>query len=166
MEKEKIQFKIRPATLRDCLTMAYIIQIHANAGLMLERSIDQLTLLLANYFVAEIDRIVIGTCGMKFWPRNGVEIISSAVVGEFRKKGIGSALNSACIKKARLSGFKQVFTLTKQSGFYAKLGFKEFPKEEIEEKIWSECRFCKVKAGFAKDGLPICDEIAMRLILK
>jgi amino-acid N-acetyltransferase len=163
MEKE---LKIRPPILEDCLTMAYIINGHARAGHMLYKSFDQLISTIRNFLVAIKNGEVEGTCGMKFWPRDGVEIISSAVRSRSHDQGIGTALNKGCIQIAKSLGFKQVFTLTKRVSFYQNLGFIEFPKEEIQEKIWNDCRLCKLQKGFTRKGIPICEEVAMRLTFK
>jgi amino-acid N-acetyltransferase len=162
----KSKFKIRPATLEDCLTMAYIINGHARAGHMLHKSVDQLVSSIRNFLVAVKNGEIEGNCGMEFWPRNGVEIISSAVRSRSHGEGIGTALNKRCIQIAKNLGFKQIFTLTKRVSFYQNLGFIEFPKEEIQEKIWNNCRLCRLQKGFTKNGIPICEEVAMRLILK
>jgi len=47
----------------------------------------------------------------------------------------------------------KVFTLTLESGFFEKLGFKEVAKEALPMKVWSDCAKCTKQEH--------CDETAM-----
>ncbi len=155
---------IRPAVKKDCLAMKDIIKVHANEGQMLAKTISQLISLLPNYVVAEVDGTIVGVCGFKIWPADGVELISSAVTKEFHDRGIGSRLNRKCIEIARALGFDKFFVLTKRDDFYRGLGFREVPKTEFTSKVSSDCIFCREnEAEDPEEKIIKCEEKAMKL---
>ena len=172
MKSEEVKnLVIRSAVKKDCLAMKEIIKVHANEGQMLVKTISQLISLLPNYVVAEVDGTIVGVCGFKIWPVDGVELISSAVTKEFHDRGIGSRLNRKCIEIARALGFDKFFVLTKRGDFYRGLGFREVPKAEFKNeftsKISSDCIFCREnEAEDPEEKIIICKEIGMKLEVK
>ena len=153
---------IRNAMVGDVVTMKNIINGHAAHGLMRPKSVDRLTETLPNYFVAEVDGVVVGVCGFKIWAVDGVELISSAVLGKFHRTGIGSALNKTCIDACQKMGFKGFFVLTKQPEFYTKLGFVEVKKTKLRTKVFTDCANCSENMA-TKPGRVICSDVAMVL---
>lgn len=156
----KNNFKVRKAKVDDAVAMKNIINAHAAHGLMRSKSVSRLLESLPHYFVAEIDGQIVGVCGFKIWPSEGVEIISSAVKSEYHGQGIGLKLNKECIKAAHQIGFTNFFVLTKQPKFYAKLGFQETPKEKLSIKIFVDCDGCSENKSDAP-GKVICSDVAM-----
>ena len=61
------------------------------------------------------------------------------------------ALQSEKLKKERASW--RLFTLTTTPAFFRTIGFREVPKEEFPEKIWSDCSKCP--------KFNCCDETAL-----
>ena len=57
------------------------------------------------------------------------------------------------LAEARVLGMRRVFTLTYQTDFFARHGFRVVDKASLPQKIWAECVKC-VK-------FPDCDETAM-----
>lgn len=159
--KDVTRLRIRKATVRDCVAMRDIINKHADEGLMLHKSLNQLILLLPQYFVAVIDGVIVAVCGYKIWPSEGVEIISSAVIQTLHGMGIGRRMIFSCVEEAQKMGFKKFFTLTFQSGFFAKLGFFEVPKESLSSKIYTDCMYCRKNRSNEPDKIE-CDDVAMR----
>lgn len=165
MEKQKIKgLIIRPAELKDCIAMKNLINAHAAHGLMRPKSVNQLTITLFHYVVAEIDQAIIGVCGLKIWPIDGAEIISSAVRSEFHGIGVGTKLNQTIIKMISYKGFKKIFVLTKQPGFYAKLGFKKISKTALSHKIYVDCINCPENKSNDPKKID-CTDTAMQLLL-
>lgn len=159
MKKEVI---IRKAGIGDVTTIKHIINGHAAHGLMRPKSVDRLTEVLPNYFVAEVAGAVIGVCGFKIWASDGVELISSAVRSEYHRQGIGAALNKACIDNCLTIGFRRFFVLTKQPEFYAALGFIEVKKTELQAKVFIDCGGCPENEA-TDPGQVVCSDIAMVL---
>jgi amino-acid N-acetyltransferase len=158
---------IRPAKIFDIAAILLIINEHANRGLMLEKTYCELLELLPNFFVAEISGKIIGVCGFKIWLTEEAEIISSAVIEEYHRKGIGTKLNRRCIGRARTLGLTRFFTLTKQPEFYISLGFVEISKQEISYKLYVDCLKCKDNKNRDPNFIlsANCQDVAMRLLV-
>jgi amino-acid N-acetyltransferase len=153
---------IRSAVKQDCSAMKKIIDEHKKAEVLLPKSIGDLLMALPFYLVAEVDNTIVGVCGFKIWPADGVEIISSAVTSSYHDHGIGKKLNNRCIENAKALGFKEFFLMTKRVEFYASLGFKEVPKMQLSSKVFTDCINCSKNRTINPEGRVIdCDEIAM-----
>ena len=122
---------------------------------------------LSDFFIAEIDGVVIGTCAIKIWPSGLVEIISSAVHDDYHGKGVGGKINRACIAYAKVLGFKKCFVLTtkKRVPFYAHLGFKLMNKHRLSAKVFTNCAKCKRNKSKVP-GKVIYDDFAMQLVIE
>jgi len=158
---------IRPAKISDIVAILIIINEHASQGLMLEKNFCEMLELLPNFFVAELSGKIIGVCGFKIWLTKEAEIISSAVIEEHHRKGIGTKLNRKCIGRARTLGFARFFTLTKQPEFYETLGFVKISKQEISYKLYIDCLKCKDNKNRDPNFIlsANCQDVAMRLLV-
>lgn len=165
MQKKLSKVIYRNAKLADIPHMLRVINEHASRGLMLEKNKTDLLTLIPNFFVAELNDKIIGTCGYKIWLTADVEIISSAIAEKHHGQGLGSRLNKKAIGQARAIGFQRFFVLTNRSDFYKKLNFYEIRKEELSFKLYADCIKCKQNVN--KDpNFPLdvdCPEVAMRL---
>lgn len=143
----------RKAMFKDVEAVHKLINDYAEKGLMLSRSRNVLYETLRDLVVAEDDGIVVGVGSLHLVWDELAEIRAMAVAPHLTKAGIGRTIVEALIAEAEALGTKNLFTLTYQPGFFAKLGFREVPKEQLHHKVWKECINC---AKF-----PNCDEIAM-----
>jgi len=75
------------------------------------------------------------------------------VVPEQSGKGIGSMIVNKLTEEAQELGVKTLFTLTYRPEFFARLGFKEIPKEKLPHKVWKDCINCS--------KFPNCDEVPL-----
>ena len=160
---------VRKARADDAGEIYSIIDRHAERGVMLERSIENIYDNLRDFFVVETivekdatsgeaetgrdGSRVAGVCSLHIWGAELAEIRSIAVEEAFTGTGIGSTLVSACLEEARAIGLKKVFALTYMTGFFEKLGFYVEDKALLPQKIWGDCARC---ARF-----PSCDETAV-----
>lgn len=145
---------IRKAVMSDAKHIQALINNFAKTGLMLPVSINEIYEKILEFVVWDEGGQILGCCAMHPTWENLAEIRSVAVDQTCFKKGIGTAVVSAAMDKAREVGITDVFLLTYQPGFFGKLGFSELEKEHLPKKIWSDCLKC---AKF-----PDCDEIAMK----
>ena len=120
---------------------------------MLPRSLSYIYENLRDFSVVKDKNIVIGCCALHICWKDLAEIKSLAVDPIHHGKGVGKELVSACIMEARQLGLKSIFTLTLESEFFKKLGFKDISKEKLPMKIWGECMHC--------NKYPDCDEEAL-----
>lgn len=144
---------IRKAKIRDAVNINKIIQPNAEQGIMLFRSIYQIYGDIRDYFVAEINRKVVGCCalhivGKEYNPGNKeavmAEIRSLAVSEKNQRRGIGTKLIKESISEAKKMGINKIFILTIEEnlGFLERFGFQESSKEKLPQKIWQECVNC------------------------
>lgn len=146
---------VRKATIKDAEAIQFLINEYAKQGLMLPRSLNSIYENIRDFFVYEEDGKILGVCALTVVWDNLAEIRSLAVHPQKRKLGIGKTLVKACLKDAKHLQITRVFTLTYQSEFFKKLGFKEIDKNTLPQKIWRDCINC-VK-------FPNCDETAMEI---
>ncbi|SDE17831.1 Amino-acid acetyltransferase [Sporomusa acidovorans DSM 3132] len=143
----------RKAKFSDVEDILKLINDYAEQGLMLPRARNTLYEGLREFILAEEDGKVVGIAALHLvWEELG-EIRALAVHPSKVKSGVGSKIVELLTEEAKLLGVKTLFALTYQPGFFAKLNFKEVPKESVPHKMWKECINCP--------KFPNCDEIAM-----
>lgn len=165
--KNNLAVQYRPAKVADIPEMLKVINAHANHGHMLHKKYAELLEILPNFFVAELDEKIIGTCAFKIWLTKEIELISSAIIEVYHNRGIGLALNNEVIRRARIIGFTNFFVLTKRDTFYEKLGFYKVPKQNLSHKLYVDCLRCSENtegdpAFFLTDK---CKDVAMYKIV-
>ncbi len=120
---------------------------------MLFASVSDIYEKLLTFIVAEEGGQVVGCCALQVLWEDLAEIKSLAVDEAFFGKGIGRALVSGSMDKARGLGLAKVFTLTMEPAFFEKLGFVQVEKDTLPMKVWSDCTYCSKQDH--------CDEIAL-----
>ncbi|MCX8021854.1 MAG: N-acetyltransferase [Syntrophorhabdaceae bacterium] len=144
---------LRKAKIKDIKSIHSIINHAAARGEMLPRSLGELYDNMRDYFVFELNGVVVGTGALHICWEDLAEIRSVCVTKGHRKKGIGRTIVDACIDEAITYDIKKLFLLTYQIEFFEKCGFSTVDKRELPQKIWSDCIKCP--------KFPACDEIAM-----
>ena len=144
---------IRTARLSDALTIEGIASLYAERGYMLKRAPENIIENIRNFFVAEQNGLVIGSCAISFFTFHLAEIRTLAVIDTFKRRGVGSMLVAEAEKVLREEGVKTAFVLTLNPDFFLSLGYREVNKEMFPQKIWRDCTNCP--------KLMACDEIAM-----
>lgn len=114
---------------------------------------------LREYFVYRLDQSpLIGVAALHIYWEDCGEIRSVVVLPEFQNKGMGSKLVKKCLEEARAIGLKKIFALTTRPDFFKRIGFQQFPKDQLPPHIWSECKDCIKYPDF-------CNEVPMLLEL-
>ena len=144
---------VRFARLADAGAIAAITAEYARAGIMLERSAEDVIENIRNFFVAEIESRIVGCCAIAFYTSRLAEIRSVAVFPQYKRKGAGSMLVRKAEEVLREEGVQEVFVLTLNPHFFSSMGYAEIRKEYFPQKIWRDCTHCP--------KLMACDEIAM-----
>ncbi|MBP2635721.1 MAG: argA [Firmicutes bacterium] len=143
----------RKAKFSDVEDILKLINDYAEQGLMLPRARNTLYEGLREFILAEENGKIVGIAALHLvWEELG-EIRALAVHPDKTQSGIGRKIVDMLTEEARELGVKTLFALTYQPGFFAKLDFKEVPKESVPHKMWKECINCP--------KFPNCDEIAM-----
>lgn len=144
---------IRKARISDVKDIQKMVEVYAQRGEMLPRSLSELYDNLRDFYVYEEKGEAAGVCALHICWDDLAEIRSLVVAEGHIKKGIGKKLVIRCVDEAREFGIKRVFALTYQRAFFEKLGFHEIDKAQLPHKIWGDCLKCS--------KFPGCDEIAM-----
>lgn len=160
---------IRKANINDAVAIQHLIQIHAEKGQMLFRTLEDITRNIRDFFVFEKKKDIQGVCALNnAWEKTQmkdegfksdrdfgslVEVRSLVVHPGHLREGIGTALVSRCIQEAMAMEKEEIFVLTYAVSMFKKLGFEVIDKSALPHKIWTDCRGC------AKSDH--CDETAM-----
>jgi amino-acid N-acetyltransferase len=146
---------IRKAKIGDVVGIQKMLGGQAEKGKLLARSLSELYTNLRDMFVAAKEDAgpVIGCCSLHIIWENLAEIRSLAVEDSQQGQGVGRQLVEACIVEAKELGLGQIFTLTYETGFFERLGFRVVDKNVFPQKIWADCLHCP--------KFPDCDEVAL-----
>ncbi|MCF7958486.1 MAG: N-acetyltransferase, partial [Phycisphaerae bacterium] len=139
--------------LSDVPAIRDLINMHAEEGRMLFRSMADLYESIRDFKVYEGDGKVLGCCALPIIWADLAEVKSLAVLKGYQGKGIGAALVKVVVQEARQLKLPKIFTLTLEEGFFLKLGFQKVTMDSLPMKVWSECIHCSKQDQ--------CDEIAL-----
>ena len=143
---------VRNARVDDVDSIISLVNYYANKGLLLPKSPFKVYSKLQSFFVAEDRERIVGCASLIVLWRDLAEICSLAVDERYAGKGIGKALVSKCIEKARELKLPQVIVLTYQKKFFERMGFHLVDKDTFPRKLMWECLECP--------RLDKCDELA------
>jgi len=144
---------LKKASVEDIKQIHGIINSAASKGEMLPRSLGELYDNMRDYFVYVDDGRIVGTGALHICWEDLAEVRSICVVASHRMKGIGRKIVDATLEEAKSYKIRNVFLLRYQTDFFKKCGFHVTDKENLPQKIWSDCVKCP--------KFPECDEIAM-----
>lgn len=148
---------IRKARLTDVEEMHHLVNNYAEKGQMLSRPRSMLYEYIREFVVAEADGEIVGTGGLHIMWADLAEIRAVAVKAGFTKRGIGRKMVEYFLDEAKALGIPRVFTLTYQPGFFQKMGLVVVDKNNMPQKVWTECINCP--------KFPNCDETCLEIII-
>ncbi|OHD24393.1 MAG: GNAT family N-acetyltransferase [Spirochaetes bacterium GWD1_27_9] len=143
---------IRDAKVTDTERIVELINNYAGKGMMLPKTPYKIYSTIQNFFVIEIDGIVIGCAALSVMWKDLAEVCSLAVDPNYAGKGYGRILVEKALERAKNLNIPRVIALTYQDKFFEKLGFKLVSKDLFPRKLWRECLECP--------KLEVCDELA------
>jgi amino-acid N-acetyltransferase len=143
----------RPAVLPDVDELHAILEPYAQAGVLLPRSLAELSENVRDFRCCRAKRLYGGlwrSASLRQAPRR----VSLAGRG-FSKPttGVGRALVEALLGEAGRHGVTCVCLFTRTPDFFSRLGFEIARREDSPDKIYKDCLGCP--------RLAACDEIAM-----
>lgn len=144
---------LRKARIADVEAMMLLINSNAEQGLMLPRSRNMLYENIREFLLAEEDNELVGVASLHILWSDLAEIRALAVANGYKRRGIGSQIVKALEEEAKELGCTRLFALTYQPQFFKYCGYEEVSKDQMPQKVWTECINC-VK-------FPNCDEIAV-----
>ena len=151
---------LRKATIQDVPSIHHLLLRFSRQGILLPRSYSELYKHLRDFFVLVDNREagLKGCCALSITWENLAEIRSLIVEEQAQREGWGRRLVDTCLSEAITLGIYRVFTLTYQTEFFAYLGFEDVDKEQLPQKVWSDCLNCPKFPDW-------CDEVAMLMEL-
>ncbi len=114
---------IRPADGRDIRPLAELIEPFVQQRVLLPRTIDELALLLPNYFVADAGGRIVGCAALEIYSSKLAEVRSLVVKPGFQGHGVGKRLVEACVNRARDERILEVMAITSSEEFFQSCGF-------------------------------------------
>ena len=143
------------ARITDIDPIKSLLDIYVAQGIMLQRSKPEICEHLRDFSVYMDDSTneILGVCALHIWWSDLGEIRSLAVRPECCHQGIGTSLVVNGLDEAKRIGLSRIFTLTVAKRFFENLGFTEIDKQQLPQKIWSDCIKCP--------KFPDCDETAL-----
>lgn len=133
---------IRKAKIYDVPELQKLINEFADKGLLLPRSLSDLYENLRDFYILDINGIIVGCCALHIiWEDLG-EIRSLIVRENYRGQKWGEKLVNICLREAKFLGLKRVLSLTYIPEYFEKLGFKRIDKKSLPYKVWTDCTKC------------------------
>jgi N-acetylglutamate synthase-like GNAT family acetyltransferase len=83
-----------------------------------------------SFFVARAGGKLVGCCALQVYSKRLAEVRSLAVHPDFQDHGLASELVERCTQRARERGVRELFAVTSQTSFFARLGFATFRREK------------------------------------
>src|SRR4249919_2680093 len=85
---------------------------------------------VTSFFVASSGDHLVGCCALQIYSKRLAEVRSLAVHPDFQDRGLASDLVERCTQRARERGVRELFAVTSQTSFFARLGFATFRREK------------------------------------
>lgn len=145
--------RTRSATLPDVEPIYAIIRPYADTGVLLPRSIAELSENIRDFVVAEAGGEVIGCGALHLYGMHLAEIRSIAVRPSAKGLGAGRKLVEALLDEAARHRVTSICLFTRIPTFFEHMGFGVARREELPDKIYKDCINCP--------NLFACDEVAM-----
>jgi amino-acid N-acetyltransferase len=92
------------------------------------------------FWVAEVDGVLLGCGGLHVLWEDIAEIRSIAVLPHAARLGIGGYLVERLLSTARQLGLQRVFVLTFETKFFAKFGFVEIDGTPVPAEVYEQMR--------------------------
>ena len=116
--------KIRKATAKDWPQILRLIREHPKH--LMQHHLPR----PAEFFVALLDRKVVGCCALEIYSKRLAEVRSLAVTKKYQGNGIATQLVERCLAHARKREVYEVLSITGALPFFEKRGFKTFNNEK------------------------------------
>ncbi len=144
---------IRPAQPEDAAAIVGLLDPYVADGIVLPRTLGEVSASASDFLVAEADRRVVGAVAVRDYGHYLVEIRSLVVSTTVAGQGLGSDLVAAAVELARQRGARRVFALTLRPGLFERQHFLQVDRDLFPQKVWADCINCPKRSR--------CDEVAV-----
>ena len=143
----------RKAEIHDAQAIHDLINLYAQRGEMLPRTMGEVFENLRDFYVVRSEEQLLGCVALHIVWSDLAEVKSLAVPEDVQTRGLGSLLVEKAVEEARDIGLERVFALTYRPAFFERLGFVQADVMTLPRKVWNECYRCP--------KFPSCNEIAL-----
>jgi N-acetylglutamate synthase and related acetyltransferases len=149
-----MDFSLRHAVLDDVKVIHGFLLSAAGQGQLLSRPLHSIYTHIRDFIVL-VDKKdqVRGCCAVSVIWDNLAEVRSLYVDEDLRGLRLGRKLVEAGMDLTLDLGVTRFFSLTYAVPFFASMGFAEISKDQLPQKVWTDCLNCP--------KFPHCDEVAM-----
>lgn len=114
---------ITKAESADLVDLSDFIKPFVDSGEILPRTYDELEYLLETFFIARLDRRLVGCAALEIYSQKLCEIRSLAVDPGAQGLGIGKGLVAACVDLAQREGVYEIMAISSAEEFFKSCGF-------------------------------------------
>lgn len=133
---------IRRAELSDVPQMMTVLNEYARQAEILPRTESDVYQSIRAWVLAEVNGKIVGMGSLLILWGDLAEVRSLVIDPEFHGLGLGRKIVRTLLDDARRLNIPTVFALTRQAGFFLKLGFRLTKKEHLPRKVMKDCVFC------------------------
>ena len=151
------RYIIRKARLADVPKMMPLLDDYARQAEILLRTEADVYQSIRDWVVAESRGKIVGMGSLLIMWHDLAEIRSLVIAPDHHGQGIGREIVQMLVAEAKGYELPRVFALTRQPGFFLKIGFQLTRIEYLPRKVQKDCVFCP--------KLHACDEVAVILPL-
>jgi len=126
---------VRRARMSDVEKIHQLVNVQADKGEILPRTLDNIIHDVQNFVVAELDGEVVGCASLYIYQTGLAEIRSVVIDQGAQGQGQGQALVQYLLEFAHQMELKQIIVLTYIPVYFTKLGFNVIDKHSLAENI-------------------------------
>lgn len=145
--------RTRSAALDDVSSIAELLRIYSDLGVLLPRSESDIYNSLRDFTVVDDGTKIIACAALLIYTRELGEVRSLAVHPEHLRRGLGDKIVKQLESDAIRLGLTKLMALTYVVEFFEKHQFSVIDMSLLPEKVWGACINCH--------RFQNCDEIAM-----
>jgi amino-acid N-acetyltransferase len=129
---------VRPARTVDVRAIRELVDTYSRDGRLLSKATVTLFEDIQEFLIAEIDGEVVGCGALHVMWEDLAEVRTVAVAPDQARHGIGSALLTALMDRAREVGVQRVFCLTFMVRFFQAHGFVEIGETPVDHDVYQQ----------------------------
>jgi amino-acid N-acetyltransferase len=130
--------RVRRARTSDIRPIRRLIDIYSPQRRLLSKATVTLYEDVQEFWVAEIDGVVVGCGAIHVMWEDLAEVRTVAVDPAYRGRKIGHAIVSALLDQARDVGVRKVFALTFETAFFGSFGFVEIDGAPVPPAVYEQ----------------------------
>lgn len=129
---------VRPARTTDIKAIRAIIDTYVLGRRLLSKETVTLYETVQEFTIAEYEGEVVGCGALHILWEDLAEVRTVAVLEKMRGKGVGNAIISAIVERAREIGVERIFCLTFETEFFGRNGFKIIEGTPVAPEVYQQ----------------------------